>query len=220
MESIFAYLSDLSQNNDREWYRLNKSRYQEANADFENFIGQLIAHISEFDESIAHNNPKDLTFKLARDTRFAHDKSPYNPKFRAHISSKGKAPIPVGYYVVIAPGGNSFLGGGLFASMFKEATSMVRNYIVGNGDELSRIISGGQFEIKGDALKKLPKGYDGAHPLSELLKNKSWYLEKLVADEQAQASGFAASAAQVFRTMKPFNDFLNKALIDFEMPKR
>lgn len=53
----------------------------------------------------------DLTFKLVRDTRFSRDKSPYNPAFRAHISSMGKLPIPVGYFIMIKPGNQSFLGG-------------------------------------------------------------------------------------------------------------
>ena len=108
MNSVFEYLSDLSLNNNREWYHANKARYQQANAEFEHFIGELIAAIGKFDSSVIHHVPKDLTFKMVRDTRFSHDKSPYNPKFRAHISSAGKLPIPVGYYIVIAPGGQSF----------------------------------------------------------------------------------------------------------------
>ena len=66
-----------------------------ATQEFEDLIGNLICGIGEFDPSVAHNVPKDLTFKLVRDTRFSHDKSPYNPAFRAHISSMGKLPVPV-----------------------------------------------------------------------------------------------------------------------------
>lgn len=65
--------------------------------------------IGKFDSSILHHDPKDLTFKIVRDTRFSHDKSPYNPAFRAHISSKGEANfVPVGYYLMIKPGNQSF----------------------------------------------------------------------------------------------------------------
>ena len=112
---IIEYLSALSENNNREWYHANKEDYKKANAEFEELLQALILKVGEFDGSILHNNPKDLTFKLARDTRFSHDKSPYNPAFRAHISSKGKLPVPVGYYLMIKPGNQSFLGGGLFA---------------------------------------------------------------------------------------------------------
>ena len=225
LNSILEYLTDLAQNNNREWYHANKERYNKANAEFERFLGELIAAIGEFDNSILHNAPKDLTFKLMRDTRFSHDKSPYNPAFRAHISSAGKLPIPVGYYILLAPGNRSFLGGGLFASMFKDATAMVRDHIVVNGSEFEAIIRDKtfveHFSVKGEELKNVPSGYDATHPQAEYLKNKSWYLEYPVPDERiADANGFVKQAARVFRSMKPFNDYLNAALAGFKMPSR
>ena len=68
----------------------HKTENKAANAQFEELIQMIMLRIGKFDSSILHNQPKDLTFKLVRDTRFSHDKSPYNPAFRAHISSKGK----------------------------------------------------------------------------------------------------------------------------------
>ena len=219
------YLSELSMNNNREWYHANKEDYKKANAEFEEVLQALMMEIGKFDSSILHNNPKDLTFKIVRDTRFSHDKSPYNPAFRAHISAKGKLPVPVGYYLMIKPGGQSFLGGGLFADMFKDATSMVRDYITGNGPELEQIIHAPEFEkhftLQGTALKKVPAGYDKEHPQAEYLKYKSWYIEYPIKDsELSDASAFIKKAAGLFCLMKPFNDYLNKALSKFEMPKR
>ena len=135
MQVIMDYLLALGRNNNREWYHANKEAYKQANAEFEGLLQALILEIGKFDGSIIHNVPKDLTFKLVRDTRFSHDKSPYNPAFRAHIASAGKLPVPVGYYLMIKPGDQSFLGGGLFADMFKNATAMMRDYIVQNGAE-------------------------------------------------------------------------------------
>jgi uncharacterized protein (TIGR02453 family) len=90
MNNALKYLAALEENNNREWYHTNKKQYQEANAEFERLIEKLIISIGKFDNSILHNIPKELTFKLVRDTRFSNDKSPYNPTFRAHISSAGK----------------------------------------------------------------------------------------------------------------------------------
>ncbi len=222
---IIDYLSALDRNNNREWYHANKADFKKANAEFEELIQTLILEIGKFDGSILHNNPKDLTFKLVRDTRFSHDKSPYNPAFRAHISSRGKLPVPVGYYLMIKPGNQSFLGGGLFADMFKDATSMVRDYIVRNGEEWEMLIHDPEFEkyftVKGTALKNVPAGYEKEHPQAEYLKFKSWYLEYPLGDEAvADAEMFPARAAEIFRVMKPFNDYLNRALADFKMPER
>lgn len=222
---IIEYLSELSANNNREWYHANKEDYKKANAEFEELLQALIWEIGKFDSSILHNRPKDLTFKLVRDTRFSHDKSPYNPAFRAHISPEGKLPVPVGYYLMIKPGGQSFLGGGLFADMFRDATTMIRDYIVKNGEEWEKIIHEPEFEkyftVRGTALKKVPAGYGKDHPQAEYLKCKSWYLEYPIRDEELNdAEAFPARAAEIFRIMKPFNDYLNNALAGFQMPAR
>ena len=70
---ILKYLTDLSEHNNREWYHAHKAENKEANAQFEELIQTLILRIGEFDTSILHNQPKELTFKLVRDTRFSHD---------------------------------------------------------------------------------------------------------------------------------------------------
>ena len=222
---IMDYLTALNQNNDREWYHAHKDDYKKANAVFEELLQALMLEIGKFDSSILQNNPKDLTFKLVRDTRFSHDKSPYNPAFRAHISSKGKLPVPVGYYLMIKPENQSFLGGGLFADMFKDATAMIRDHISGNGEEWERIVHEPAFEkyftVKGTALKNVPAGYEKEHPQAEYLKFKSWYLEYPIKDEElGDAETLLVKAAEIFRAMKPFNDYLNKALTGFQMPTR
>lgn len=222
---MIDYLSALSRNNNREWYHANKKDLQIANAEFEGLLQALMLEIGKFDSSILHNNPKDLTFKLVRDTRFSSDKSPYNPAFRAHISSQGKLPVPVGYYLMIKPGNQSFLGGGLFADMFKDATTMIRDYIVRNGSEWEKIIHEPEFvnhfTVKGTALKNVPAGYEKEHPQAEYLKFKSWYLEYPMMDEEFNdAEAFLTKAVEIFRIMKPFNDYLNKALAGFQMPAR
>lgn len=225
IQFITDYLSQLSANNNREWYHAHKEDYKRANAEFEELLQTLIWEIGKFDDSIIHNTPRELTFKLVRDTRFSHDKSPYNPAFRAHISSKGKLPVPVGYYLMIKPGNQSFLGGGLFADMFKDATGMIRDHIVKNGKEWERLIHEPEFEkyftVQGTALKKVPAGYEKEHPQAEYLKFKSWYLEYPLKDEELKdEEAFLAKATELFRIMKPFNDYLNRALADFQMPAR
>ena len=185
----------------------------------------MITGIGAFDASVLHNEPKDLTFKLVRDTRFSHDKSPYNPAFRVHISAKGKLPVPVGYYLMIKPGNQSFLGGGLFADMFKDATAMVRNYIAQNGREWEKILHEPDFQntftVQGVTLKNVPSGFDKEHPQAEYLKFKSWYVEYPISDKEIQKGEmFVTQAVKIFQMMKPFNDYLNRALDGFQMPAR
>ncbi len=225
MQLMLDYLSALSANNDRQWYHAHKAENKAASAQFEELVEALIFRIGEFDSSVLGHIPKELTFKLMRDTRFSHDKSPYTPAFRAHISAKGKLPIPVGYYLMIKPGDQTFLGGGLFADMFKDATTMVRDYISKNGEEWEQIIHAPDFQnyftVQGTTLKNVPAGYEKQHPQAEFLKFKSWYLEYPIKDaELIDAEAFLTKAAELFQRMKPFNDYLNQALAGFQMPAR
>lgn len=53
------------------------------------------------------------------------------------------------------------------------------------------------------------------------MKHKSWHLEYPVSDGALMdTEAFIKEAVEVFRAMKPFNDYLNRALEKFEMPAR
>lgn len=221
---ILEFLTRLQEHNSLEWMQDNKKFYQEAKGEFESLIGEMILRISEFDDSVSWLSPKDLVFRLNRDTRFSKDKSPYNPSFRAHISSAGRLPIPAGYFICIKPGA-SILGGGVFATQFPDATSMVRDYLTGHGEAFMDIINHPDFhenfQVLGKKLKNVPRGYDKNHPLAEFLKHKSWDLEYAISDAQfSDVDGFLNLSVDIFGKMKPFNDYLNQALVSFTMPQR
>ncbi len=221
---MLDYLTKLDKNNNKEWYAGHKDEYKSANEAFLSLVEALIFEIGKTDPSILHNEAKNLTFKLQRDTRFSKDKSPYNTSFRAHIGPAGKLPVPVGYYLMIKPDGKTFLGGGLFADMFKDATERIRSYIAGHGEEWESVIHAPEFEryfkVQGNALKNVPRDYDKEHPQAVYLKNKSWYVEYFVPDDVVRDSeGFLKLAVEVFLAMRGFNGFLNRALEGFTMPE-
>lgn len=221
---ILDFLTDLSQNNTKEWMDQNKNIYRAAYDEFANLVQELIIELSQEDDSIRYLDSRELIFRLNRDTRFSHDKSPYNPSFRAHISSGGRLPVPVGYFINITPEG-IFLGGGLFASQFTDATKMVRDYILKHGDELEKILADKAFAenytLMGEKLKNIPKGYENDSIYGELLKYKSWFLEYHISREEfLNTDLFISLAKDKFLLMRPFNDFLNSALINFMMPSR
>jgi uncharacterized protein (TIGR02453 family) len=221
---ILTFLSKLNKNNSLEWMKNNKQKYEQAKHEFENILFEFINQINIFDNSIKKTDPKDLLFRLNRDTRFSNDKSPYNPSFRAHISKNGKLPVPVGYYISIKPG-NIFLGGGLFTSMFADATKSMREYIIKNGKQFENIIEKEYFKnnfiIEGEKLKNVPKEYDKDYKFSEYLKNKSWYIEYHIDDSLfLKPETFISKSVEIFKNIKPFNDYINKALKYFKMPER
>jgi len=224
-KKILTYSKLLSENNNKIWMHEHQVDKKNTITEFESLVEEVELQISKFDNSIPFTPANKLTFKFVRDTRFSNDKAPYNPTFRAHISTNGKMPIPVGYYISIKSNNQSFIGGGLFASMFKDATKKVRDYIYTNPKEFTRIITKkdfiDNFEVMGEKLKRVPKEYDCDLEIAEYLKHKNWYLEYRLADFEIEDSEkIIELMIEKFKLMKEFNAFLNKALIGFEMPKR
>lgn len=222
---IMNLLNNLSENNNREWFHSHAFERKEATTEFEFLVEELELQITKFDKTISYFPPKELTFKQVRDTRFSKDKSPYNPSFRAHIAENGKLPIPTGYFICLKTNNESFIGGGLFTDIFQDATYKIRDYIYNHQNEFLEIISNETFSknfvIKGTKLKNVPKIYNANSSVAEYLKYKSWYLEYQVTDHEIlDSEKFIDMILEKFELMKDFNHFLNRALIDFEMPKR
>lgn len=224
LDAMLPFLTGLAEHNTLDYMHSHKKEYEGAKAQFEALVDALIARITAFDGSVAGLEAKALTTRLNRDTRFSNDKSPYTPAFRAHISSAGRAPIPVGYYLFVSPGA-SFIGGGLFASMFTDATRLIRQAIDEKGEVFQQFVTdpafAKEFTIVGDTLKRVPAPYPKDHPMGDYIKRKAWALEAPVADALfADPAALLDRLEALCRLMKPFNGFLNDALKTFVMPAR
>ena len=103
--AILSFLRKLQENNSLSWMQENKKEYLHAKGEFELLVQRLIEGLDAAGVMTVPHLPKDLTFRLARDTRFSHDKSPYRPAFRAHLSPMGRKPVPAGAYLSLEPGG-------------------------------------------------------------------------------------------------------------------
>src|SRR5512136_197267 len=110
---ILSFLEQLQENNNREWFQVNKILYEKAKAEFEEFINSLIPAIAKFDDSVRHVTAKDCIFRIFRDVRFAKDKSPYKTNFGAFMSKGGRKSHGPGYYFHLSPE-ECFLSGGVW----------------------------------------------------------------------------------------------------------
>ena len=218
-KAILVFLRKLQANNEIAWMHENKDEYLNAKGEFELLLQGLMEGLEAAGVMQIAHLPRDLTFRLARDTRFSRDKSPYRPAFRAHLSPMGRRPIPTGAYLSLEPG-RCILGGGLFFSASSEATAMVRDEICRNPEGFQTILNTpafqGRFALQGERLKNVPKGYSKEHSLADYLKHKSWFVEQLVPDEVVEDSpAFLDFAVAEFAHMQPLNDYLNLALAGF-----
>ncbi len=213
--TIFDFLKDLTVNNNKEWFNDNKIRYQTAKDDFESYIDQLIALAHSIDPSIGHPHAKDCIFRIYRDVRFSKDKLPYKNNFGAYIAHGGRKSPYAGYYLHIEPD-NSFIGGGIYCPN-PQILKTVRESIMDNAEEYIGIIKNKTFkktfhEVWGEKVKTAPKGFSKNDPNIDLIRPKSYALVSNLSDEEILDQKFEKQIIKTFKTMKPFNDFLNIAI--------
>lgn len=214
----FEFLTQLKNNNHREWFLEHKKEYEHSKKEFAGFIGALIASHRSNDASIAHLEAKDCLFRINRDVRFSKDKSPYKTNMGGSISAGGKKGGLAGYYFHLEPGG-SFVGGGLY---MPEPTSLakVRQEIDYNWEEFKELLDNKNFiKIYGGLeqnaefkLQRIPKGYENDNPAAEYLKMKSFVALKNLTDEEVLSSQVFITTLEAFSALQPLLDFINRGL--------
>lgn len=223
MKEILNFLRDLERNNNREWFHENKSRYEKVLKKWHAFCEELIMEIGKFDEDIAKLTVKDCTYRIYRDTRFSKDKSPYKTHFGVFLAPGGKKSMHAGYYLHI---GTGTAGGYPAAHMLAsgnycydtKAVKILREDISYGWEEfegtvLAKVAPGFRIDMDG-ALKKVPKEFDASAPYADFMRLRSFCLVNDIDDDFITAPDLAERVAEMFRTTKPFNDYVNRA-VDF-----
>ena len=213
-KNILDFLSVLKDNNNREWFAENKEWYTQVKNEFDMLGTSLIAEIAKFDEDIKHVDVKDCIFRIYRDTRFSHDKTPYKTHFGVYIAAAGGRKSPRGgYYFHLDPAG-SFVAVGIWCpepNMLKA----LRKGVFENIDELNEIRKEKKFAqyfptfTDDGKLKKLPAGFPNDFPDAELLKLKHYIVEYQLDDSLLYSENLIQEVVKIMRIGYPLNQFLN-----------
>ncbi len=216
---IYRFITDLSENNYREWFQENKTRYQQCKENLLHNLEIIIHEVGKFDKSILGNKPGDCIFRINRDIRFSNNKEPYKTNFGAFIAPGGRNKGKAGYYVHIEPG-NSFLAGGIYMPS-SPVLKAIRKEIFENYTEFLAIVQDKEFihqfgGITGDKLKTRPVGFPEDFEGLEYLKFKHYTVIKSCPESDFTSDHFIADTANAFCTLFPLNQFLNEAIENME----
>lgn len=215
-KSTFTFLKSLAKNNNREWFKDNKKKYDAAKENVEALIDQMINKIQTFDDRFSKDlSAKDCIFRIYRDIRFSKDKTPYKLNFGANISPGGKKSGIPGYYFHVKPG-ECFVGGGMYKPDGKQLAA-VRQEIDYNTKAFKKILNSASFkkhfgDLKGDKLKTAPKGYPKDHPELSLLQYKGYFTYGLISDADMQTKDCLKLASQKLKAMYALNMFISQAI--------
>lgn len=218
-KSSLEFLADLKNNNNREWFLANKTRYENYKKDYHQFIADLLELLIQGDSNLSNLQVKNCTFRINRDIRFSKDKSPYKTHMGIWMSVNSTIKNAPGYYVQI-DNDNCFIAGGLYCP---EASDLkkIRKEIAFFHDELEEIIYSKNFkkEFKdldrdpSQLLKTAPKDYEKDHPAIEYLKLKSVTASQKIDTAVALDKNAAFVIATKLLALKPLNEFLNRAIL-------
>lgn len=213
----FDFLRDLVQNNNREWFQANRSRYDAAKSELCGVVERVLTGLSPV-EPLANTAVKDCIFRINRDIRFSKDKAPYKSNLAFAIGPGGRHSGRIDYYVQIQPGNQSFLGAGMWQPTPANLAKF-RQEVDYNVDELKNIIEADEFkayfpEIHGETLKVMPKGYPADHPEIDLLRRKELFFVHRYTDKDVLKPNFADEVVRGCRIIKPYCDFLNYLFFD------
>ena len=219
MKELFKFLKELRENNDREWFKANKDRYDALNKEYVEVVEKLIAGISTFDPEIAGLDAKSCVYRIYRDVRFSNDKTPYKTHFGAYMTGCGGRTSPYGgYYLHIEPG-NALVSGGVWCpspAMLKK----LRQDIYNNMEEFTGILENKEFkdiygELEGEVLKRMPDGFPKDYEYDYILKHKSFIVSSNKPEKFFYSKDWVDEVVENFRILYPFNKFLNYTIGEF-----
>jgi uncharacterized protein (TIGR02453 family) len=214
-EGTFAFIADLAEHNDRDWFEANRDRYERywltPGLDFVEAMGPALDAVTPG----VHAEPRvnGSLYRINRDVRFTKDKRPYKTHldFIFWEGDGGRKRSP-GYFVrlvadavLVAAGRHEFDAATLAAyraAIDEDAT----------GSGLERIVGALQREgyaVGGLHYKRVPRGFEADHPREELLRHRSLhaYLEVPPPPEVGSAD-FVGWCVGHFECMKPLEDWV------------
>lgn len=211
-KSHLDFLRELKENNNKEWFAINKDRYLAIKKEIDLFWEHFFSKINEFDEYLQNPWEKLYTFRIYRDARFAKN-NPYKTNFWLLVWPWWKAFLHLKswYYLNIEPW-NCFLVWGIWrpeASILQKIRKSINN----DSSELKEIIENNEFKkyfrLDWEKVNSAPKWYKKNHKDIDLLKYKDFYAIMYFSDEEVLDKDFLEKIAKLSKILYPFSKYLN-----------
>ncbi len=224
LPALISYLQGLRENNDKAWFVMNKPAYDILRPEFIALVAEVVALLSKIDPRIAGVDPKKALFRIYRDVRFSHDKTPYKTHFSASIADGGVKHSGPMYYLQINADGRLHLGAGCYLPP-RDVLARLRAHVVADHRGLARMLKNKRFAStfgalnQDDKLARLPKGFDADMPdidrIGEWLRLKSFVvtadLDLTAAANVKAARDLSQTIATTLAAAVPLNDWLRAA---------
>ncbi|MEN6450929.1 MAG: DUF2461 domain-containing protein, partial [Thermoguttaceae bacterium] len=216
--SIFEFLEQLADNNNRPWFQENKERYrQEVSEPALAFIRAFQPRLKEISRHFLASDRRvgGSLMRVYRDTRFLRGGEPFKTNVGIQFRhERGRDIHAPGFYIHIAPD-ECFLAAGLWRPE-PSVLADVRQAIVERPAGWARTRRDRKFwerfALDGDSLRRPPRGFSADHPWVEDLKRKDYIAVEVLGEGDVLGDGYIDHVAESFAASRPLMRFLCGAL--------
>jgi uncharacterized protein (TIGR02453 family) len=208
------FFRGLKRNNHRDWFQPRKEIFEsKVKAPMIQLVESINAALEKFAPDYM-NDPKKAVYRIYRDLRFSADKSPYKTHLAAIFPKRGgeRGSTPGFYFHISAK--QIAIAGGLYEPQ-PDQLYAVRSWLAENHAKFLKVVKTVEKTMgpmQGESLRRIPKGFDAAHPAAELLKKKQWVFYASLPAVLATSPKFEAELIQRFKALLPVMELLNTAV--------
>lgn len=213
---FLQFFRELAANNDRDWFKAQKKRYESSvKRPFNELIALLIDRISAIDPTLLCS-PNEAIFRIHRDVRFSADKSPYKTHAAALIAPGGRKGMHLpGVYLQFGPE-HARLYSGVYQPD-KDQLYRIRSAIAAQPGRFAGLISDPVFvekfgAIQGEKNKRLAAEWTEAAERQPLLFNKSFYYFVEWPAEFILQDDLAERVVEYYLASRPLGKFFTEAV--------
>jgi len=206
------FLRDLAKNNDRTWFEPRKEVYQTELQEPQRLLAaDLSAALAKAKIPLA-GDPRKAGFRIYRDVRFSHDKSPYKTNIGVYLPHDGVRTSPGGLYVHIQPE-QCFLAVG-FYGLEKAQLARWRDAMAADPkrfEAMLRAVARSELKVQGhgEGLKRMPRGFEAfaASPLAEYFKIGTFIVSEQAPDDAMTSRKLIDECVAITKKAKPLLDY-------------
>ena len=212
-QQVFDFLEALNANNHKDWMDDHRSEYHEIKENLYQWLLEIDQELIKIDPDYYPVASKKAINRINNNLLYHPQKPVYKDHFGMGLDQK---PGKSDFYIHIGIH-ECFLAGGFYKPK-KSYLDSIRDAIDYDGAQLVKLINDPTFKKHFDGLmceERLtnpPKGYTKDHPYIELLKNKSFAIQKPLNKKSVLSSKFKDNILETYKVMLPFRKYLNKAV--------
>jgi uncharacterized protein (TIGR02453 family) len=213
-----SFLRSLKRNNDREWFRLHKDRYEaEVRRPMIALLERLAGDLRRFSPELICD-PRVSLYRVYRDTRFSPDKTPLKTHIAARFPAKGLAKSEGAALYLHVAHDEVWIGGGVYMPT-PQALRLIREHVAVHYEALGRLVRSARFRrevgsLTGEQLSGMPRGYGKDHPAAGFLRRTQFLAGREFEPSFATHDRFYPAVVSVFQAVAPLVRFLNTPLLD------